>query len=157
MAFVKVLESNEVPVNMARMLNEINQRMPENGLLVADGGFAAHWGGLLFDSKRAGRSFIPDRGFASIGHTGCPGTMGARLAAPGAPVLGITGDGGFNMILGELETARRMKLGFGLIIVNNAASGYVKALQHLYVRRWSLPSVGTGGERLRQNRQRNGL
>ena len=28
----------EVPVNMARMLNEINQRMPENGLLVADGG-----------------------------------------------------------------------------------------------------------------------
>ena len=124
------LESNEVPVNMARMLNEINQRMPENGLLVADGGFAAHWGGLLFDSKRAGRSFIPDRGFASIGY-GLPGTMGARLAAPGAPVLGITGDGGFNMILGELETARRMKLGFGLIIVNNAASGYVKALQHL--------------------------
>ena len=57
--------------------------------------------------------------------------MGARLASPDAPVIGITGDGGFNMVLGELETARRMGLGFGLIIVNNAASGYVKALQHL--------------------------
>jgi acetolactate synthase I/II/III large subunit len=124
------LESQEVPVNMARMLNEINARMPDNGILVADGGFAAHWGGLLFDTKRPGRTFVPDRGFASIGY-GLPGTMGARLAAPNAPVLGITGDGGFNMILGELETARRMKLGFGLIIVNNAASGYVKALQHL--------------------------
>jgi acetolactate synthase I/II/III large subunit len=124
------LESNEVPVNMARMLNELNLRMPEDGLLVADGGFAAHWGGLLFNTKRAGRGFIPDRGFASIGY-GLPGTMGARLAAPDAPVMGITGDGGFNMVLGELETARRMKLGFGLIVVNNAASGYVKALQHL--------------------------
>lgn len=124
------LESAEVPVNMARMLNEINARLPADGLLIADGGFAAHWGGLLFDTKRPGRAFVPDRGFASIGY-GLPGVMGARLAAPGAPVLGITGDGGFNMVIGELETARRMKLGFGLIIVNNAASGYVKALQHL--------------------------
>ena len=35
------------------------------------------------------------------------------------------------MTLGELETARRMKLAFTIIVVNNAASGYVKALQHL--------------------------
>ena len=31
----------------------------------------------------------------------------------------------------RLETARRMKLAFTIIVVNNAASGYVKALQHL--------------------------
>ena len=30
-----------------------------------------------------------------------------------------------------LETARRMGLGLTVIVVNNAASGYVKALQHL--------------------------
>ena len=47
--------------------------------LVADGGFAGHWGGLLFDTKRAGRHFIADRGFASIGY-GLPGSMGAQLA-----------------------------------------------------------------------------
>jgi acetolactate synthase-1/2/3 large subunit len=34
-------------------------------------------------------------------------------------------------VLGELETARRMGLGLTVIVVNNAASGYVKALQHL--------------------------
>jgi acetolactate synthase-1/2/3 large subunit len=98
--------------------------------LVADGGFAAHWGGLLYDTKQAGRGFVPDRGFASIGY-GLPGAMGAALAAPDRPVVSITGDGGFNMVLGELETAKRMGLAFTLIIVNNAASGYVKALQHL--------------------------
>ena len=31
---------------------------------------------------------------------------------------------------GELETALRMKAGVTILVVNNAASGYVKALQH---------------------------
>ena len=34
------------------------------------------------------------------------------------------------MMLGELETARRTGCGLTVIVVNNAASGYVKALQH---------------------------
>src|SRR5437879_12293049 len=34
------------------------------------------------------------------------------------------------MMLGELETARRAGLGLTIVVVNNAASGYVKALQH---------------------------
>ena len=46
-------------------------------------------------------------------------------------MVSLTGDGGFNMVLGELETARRMRLSLVVIVVNNAASGYVKALQHL--------------------------
>lgn len=124
------LNSDETPVHMARLITEINKLLPEDGYLIADGGFAAHWGGLLFDTKKAGRAFVPDRGFASIGY-GLPGSMGVQLAEPEAIVVGITGDGGFNMVLGELETARRMNLGVTIIVVNNAASGYVKALQHL--------------------------
>lgn len=114
---------------MARLINELNRAMPADGILVADGGFAGHWTGLLFDTKAAGRHFVPDRGFASIGY-GLPGSMGAQLGAPGRQVVGITGDGGFNMTIGELETARRLGLPFTLFVVNNAASGYVKALQH---------------------------
>ena len=123
-------ESEEIPVSMGRLMGELNRLLPADGILVADGGFAAHWGGLLFDTKRPGRGFVPDRGFASIGY-GLPGAIGAALAAPGRKVVSLTGDGGFNMMLGELETARRMKLSFTIVVVNNAASGYVKALQHL--------------------------
>jgi acetolactate synthase-1/2/3 large subunit len=101
------LHSDEVPVSMARLMTEINRLLPADGYLVADGGFAAHWSGLLFDTKRAGRSFVPDRGFASIGY-GLPGAMGVAMAAPGKVVLSLTGDGGFNMMLGEIETARRL-------------------------------------------------
>ncbi len=124
------LTSGERPINMARLLDELNKAMPADGILVADGGFAAHWGGLLYDTKQAGRGFVPDRGFASIGY-GLPGAMGAALAARGSRVVGLTGDGGFNMVMGELETARRLKLPLTVVVVNNAASGYVKALQHL--------------------------
>jgi acetolactate synthase-1/2/3 large subunit len=123
------LVSNETPIHMARVVSALNSAMPEDGILVADGGFAAHWTGLLYDTKRAGRHFVPNRGFASIGY-GLPGSLGAQLAAPGRAVVGVTGDGGLNMVLGELETARRLGAGFTLIVVNNAASGYVKALQH---------------------------
>jgi acetolactate synthase I/II/III large subunit len=124
------MESKESPINVGRLMGELNKAMPADGVVVADGGFAAHWGGLMFDTKQAGRHFLPDRGFASIGY-GVPGGIGAQLAVgPKRRVVSLTGDGGFNMSLGELETARRLGANFVAVVFNNAASGYVKALQH---------------------------
>ncbi len=124
------LESKDSPINVGRLMNELNKIMPSDAILVADGGFAAHWGGLMFDTKAPGRHFLPDRGFASIGY-GVPGGIGAQMAAgKKRRVVSLTGDGGFNMSLGELETARRVGASFVAVVFNNAASGYVKALQH---------------------------
>ena len=123
------LTSDEVPVNMARMVHELNNVLPEDAILVADGGFAAHWTGLIYDTKKSGRGYIPDRGMASIGY-GVSGGIGAQLAAPDRPVFTLTGDGGLNMTLGDLETAARLKVPVTVLVVNNAASGYIKALQH---------------------------
>jgi acetolactate synthase-1/2/3 large subunit len=127
------LHSEERPIHMARLCTELNESLPADSFLVADGGFAGHWTGLLYDTKSPGRHFIPDRGLASIGY-GLPGGIGAALAAPSTPAVAITGDGGFNMMLGELETARRAGVGLTIVVVNNAASGYVKALQHAIFR-----------------------
>ncbi|MDR3561488.1 MAG: thiamine pyrophosphate-binding protein [Negativicutes bacterium] len=128
-------ESAEKPINMGRLMHELNRIMPEDGVLIVDGGFAAHWGGLLYDTKKAGRGFVANRGFASIGY-GLPASIGVKLAGRHGgltgPVVGVTGDGGLNMTIGELETALRAKVAFTLIVVNNAASGYVKALQHSF-------------------------
>jgi acetolactate synthase-1/2/3 large subunit len=117
------------PIDLARLMGELNAALPPDAVVVADGGFASHWAGLLYDTRRAGRGFVADRGFASIGY-GLPGAIGARFARPDAPVVAITGDVGFNMAAGDLETAVREGLAFTLVVVNNAASGYVKALQH---------------------------
>ncbi|MGE0725228.1 MAG: thiamine pyrophosphate-binding protein [Alphaproteobacteria bacterium] len=123
------LHSTERPINMARLVHGLNQALPAESIVVADGGFAAHWTGLLYDTKAAGRHYIADRGLASIGY-GLPGGMGAALGAPDKPVVALTGDGGFNMTLGDLETAKRAGANVTVVVVNNAASGYVKALQH---------------------------
>ena len=123
------LTSGEKPINMARVCHELNAVLPADAILVADGGFAAHWTGLLYDSKRPGRGFVVDRGMASIGY-GVAGGLGCKLAAPDRPVFTLTGDGGLNMTLGDLETAARLKVPVVVLVVNNAASGYIKALQH---------------------------
>jgi acetolactate synthase-1/2/3 large subunit len=123
-------QSSERPINIGRILGEINRILPPDDVLVADGGFAAHWAALLFDTKRAGRHFVPDRGLASIGY-GAPAGIGAQIGVgTGRRVVALTGDGGFNMTMGEMETARRSGANFVLCVFNNAASGYVKALQH---------------------------
>lgn len=124
------LESAERPINVGRLMGALNRVLPADAVLVADGGFAGHWGGLFFDTRQAGRTFVPDRGFASIGY-GVPGGIGAQLGVgPQRRVVALTGDGGFNMSMGELETARRLGAAIVVCIFNNAASGYVKALQH---------------------------
>jgi acetolactate synthase-1/2/3 large subunit len=123
-------QSGERPINIGRILGEINRVLPPDAVLAADGGFAAHWGALLFDTKRAGRHFVADRGLASIGY-GAPAGIGAQIGVGSARrVVALTGDGGFNMTMGEMETARRTGANFVLCVFNNAASGYVKALQH---------------------------
>ena len=126
---VAAMESEQSPIHMARVIQELNRQMPPDGILVADGGFAAHWSALLYETKTPGRTFVADRGFASIGY-GLPGAIGAALAHPSGPVVALTGDAGFNMSMGELETALRIGLGITIVVANNAASGYVKALQH---------------------------
>lgn len=125
-----VLQTDEKPINMARLCAELSAAVPEGGTLVCDGGFAAHWAGLLYNTSAAGRTFVANRGNASIGY-GLPGGIGAQLAAGERPVIALTGDGGFNMSMGDLETAIREGVPLTVVIVNNAASGYVKGLQHL--------------------------
>jgi acetolactate synthase I/II/III large subunit len=146
------LASDERPIHQARMLTELNAVLPDDGILVADGGFAAHWSALYWNTRRAGRHYIANRGHASIGY-GVPGAIGAKLAAGDRVVAGLMGDGGLGMSIGELETAVRLGLrGVVFVVVDNEASGYVKALQHsLYADRFqSVDSVPVDYARVAQ-------
>jgi len=121
--------SEEAPTHVARILHELRQVLPADSIVVADGGFAAHWSALFFDIPTSGRHYVANRGHAAIGY-GLPGAIGAQLAAPDVPVVALCGDNGFAMALAELETAKRERLPITVIVIDNAALGYVKALQH---------------------------
>ncbi len=121
--------SNDVPLHMARVLYEVRRALPPESILVADGGFAAHWSALLYEVTASGRTYIANRGHAAVGY-GLPGAMGAKLAAPRVPVAALCGDNGFAMAVAELETAKRAEAPIVVLVVDNRALGYVKALQH---------------------------
>jgi acetolactate synthase I/II/III large subunit len=130
------MRSSAVPVHQARLLNDLTETLPSDAIVVADGGFAAHWSAIYYEARAAGRHYIANRGHASIGY-GLPGALGAKCAAPDRPVIGITGDGGLTMSIGEIETAVREHLPVIIVVVDNEAQGYVKALQHsLYAGRY---------------------
>ena len=60
---------------------------------------------------------------------GFPAAIGAQLAQPKRRVISITGDGGFMMVLQELETAVRYKAPVIVVVMNNFCFGNVKEKQ----------------------------
>ena len=87
---------------MPRVLRTLQDELPTEAIIVADGGFASHWSALLYDINVTGRHYIANRGHAAIGY-GLPGAIGAKLAAPELPVVALCGDNGFTMAVAELE------------------------------------------------------
>ena len=94
------LTADDRPTSVARLMHELNRVMPA-GVGAGDRRrirLALGRAAVRLQSV-AGRGFVADRGFASIGY-GLPGGIGARLGTPdAAPVVALTGDGGLNMTL----------------------------------------------------------
>jgi thiamine pyrophosphate-dependent acetolactate synthase large subunit-like protein len=67
-----------------------------------------------------------------------PGLLGAKLAAPERPMLGLGADGSLLMRLGELEVLARTGVAAPLVIVNDQALGTIKWRQQAA----GLPSYG---------------
>ncbi len=123
------IHNTEIPINIAHMLYQLRQVLPEDSIMVADGGFSAHWSSVYWDIVASGRSYLANRGLAAIGY-GLPAAIGAKLSAPGKIVVALSGDGGLGLSVMELETAVREKIPVLLVVVNNMALGYIKALEH---------------------------
>ncbi|NEU31050.1 acetolactate synthase large subunit [bacterium LRH843] len=62
---------------------------------------------------------IISNGLASMG-IAIPGSIGAKLACPDAPVICITGDGGALTNFAEIETATRLGLSLIIIVLNDS-------------------------------------
>ncbi len=72
-------------------------------------------------------SFLASAYFATLGF-GTPGAIGAQLAAPNRRVIGIVGDGAFQMTAMELSTAVRYHLDPVIIVLNNHGYGTERPL-----------------------------
>ncbi len=113
-------QSDAVPLRPERIAKEMEEWLPDNGVLVCDTFHAALWTAQMMRLNGTQRYI---RCAGSLGWA-LPGTLGVQAAIQDRPVIGFSGDAGFYYHIAELETAARMGLN-AIHIVNNNYSGGV--------------------------------
>ncbi len=120
--------SRDEPVHPLQAMRALREAMGPEDTLICDSGFNQIWGGQYFEVTRPGRSYVGPRGMGTMGFA-FPAAIGAKLAEPNRRFVALAGDGGFMMLVHELETAVRMKTPVVVCVLNNRNLEYCKAAQ----------------------------
>ena len=94
------------PVHPLQVIRALRNAMDPDDTLVCDSGFNQIWGGQYFEVRRPGRTYMGPRGFGVMGFS-LPAAISHALARPDQRAVALCGDGGFAMVVQELETALR--------------------------------------------------
>jgi thiamine pyrophosphate-dependent acetolactate synthase large subunit-like protein len=109
------------------LLDALHEALPHDGVVVADMtrlGYASARHLPVYEP----RTYIHPSEFCPIG-CALPMALGAKVAAPGRPVVALCGDGGFLLNMGELATAVQEKIDIVVVVFNDAAYTAVKMEQ----------------------------
>jgi acetolactate synthase I/II/III large subunit len=120
-----VLTADSPPMRPERVMRELDRLLTPDTIVVADASYATIWVAAYLWARRPGQRFLAPRGLAGIGW-GLPMALGAKAANPRAPVVCVTGDGGFGHVWAELETAVRERLPVVVVVLDNGILGYQK-------------------------------
>ena len=107
----------------------IGELLPENPMCCIDIGQHQCWVAQSLALKgHEGRIMIG----GSYGSMGCglPYAIGASISRNNGKVYCITGDGGLQMNIQELETVKRENLPIKIIVINNHVLGKISEIQH---------------------------
>ncbi len=117
-------QANFSPHHVLLAMREI---LPNDGLLVADVGAHTHLIGQLWDARGPG-NFLVSNGWSSMGF-GIPAAIAAKLILRDRPVVACVGDGGFLMMVGEINTAVRLKIPVVFVILRDSFLSLIKVKQ----------------------------
>lgn len=111
-----------------KVVKEIGKVLPENPLVAVDVGQHECWVAQSLELRgRKGRILIGG-GYGAMG-TALPFSIGVAYAYQGRPVYCLTGDGGMQMNLQELEVLKRDNLPIKVLIINNETLGKISEIQ----------------------------
>lgn len=117
--------SDKIPIQPQRLVKEVGDFMPNDGIIILDGGDTTIWG-LTYLRARSPKSlyFSGGLGIQHLGG-GVPMAIAAKYVNPDKKILVLTGDGSFLFNGKEIETARRFDLPFVVVISNDRLWGMV--------------------------------
>lgn len=124
-------KDDSMGINMYLFVEELSKHLKDDSVLVADAGSAAYVPaqGIKTFSKR--QRYITSGAQAEMGFT-LPAAIGVCVARNNKEVLGITGDGSFQMNIQELQTAVHHKFPIKLFIWNNDGYLSIRATQNKF-------------------------
>ena len=118
------------PVHPLQVIRALRDAMDPEDTLVCDSGFNQIWGGQYFEVRKRGRTYMGPRGFGVMGFS-LPAAISHALARPDQRVVALCGDGGFAMVVQELETALRNGADITVCVMNNSSLQFIKDNQRL--------------------------
>lgn len=120
-------EDDRFPMAPARVVSQVREAMPENGIIALDNGMYKVWFASNYRTHVA-NTVLLDNALATMG-AGLPSAMAAAMVYPDRRVMAICGDGGFLMNGQELETAVRLNLNLVVLVLNDESYGMIRVKQ----------------------------
>jgi len=122
--------SQEGKIKMAEVVALLSDKTNGEACIVVDVGQHQMVTARYYQFKKA-NSFIASGGLGTMGFA-IPASFGAKVGAPNREVVGIIGDGCFQMTIQELGTIAQSGLAVKMIILNNNFLGMVRQWQQLF-------------------------
>ena len=109
------------------VLEGLQRDLPEETILATDVGAHKMLVSQVWRASRPGL-FLESNGLSSMGF-GLPASLAAALLSPERPVVAVVGDGGFGMMVQELETAVRLKVKPLIVVLCDRSLAVIKIAQ----------------------------
>jgi acetolactate synthase-1/2/3 large subunit len=127
-------------VKPQRLVAEIRAALGREDIILVDSGAVKMWIARLYPTYRPNTCLVSN-GLSTMGFA-LPGALGVKLARPQQKVLAVTGDGGFLMNSQEIETARREKIPFVILVWVDGSYGLIKWKMEMQLKRSSQVDFG---------------
>jgi len=112
------------------VIEELSRLTEGKAIVTTEVGQNQMWAAQFYKYSRP-RTFISSGGLGTMGY-GFPAAMGAKVGNPDCVVIGIAGDGSFQMNSQELATVVQFNIQVKIAILNNSFLGMVRQWQELF-------------------------
>ncbi|MBF05482.1 hypothetical protein CL644_02130 [bacterium] len=130
-------------ISMYNLVDTVSRLMDNDATIVSDAGSSFYVTTQAVNIKDKQR-YITSGGQADMGFT-LPATIGASVASGKKQVLGITGDGSFQLNIQELQTIVYNKLPIKLFVLNNNGYLSIRATQNKFFKGRLIGTDATSG------------
>ena len=121
---------NITGINPNEFIHALSKSSVAARAFVTDVGNNQMWAAQSIELSH-GQLFLSSGGMGSMGYS-LPASIGASISLGVRPIVSISGDGGFQINIQELQTIKRNNLPIKIIILNNHSLGMIRQFQDAY-------------------------